>query len=190
MNNTRKYIKFVSKAATEKRENIKGYIMKIIIDCTRPLSLSPVPARLEETVSEAARAACPGDGTLIYRENRTRREVSSACLRQPSDVLLFVSMSGNFPSWLHRFPGKVILAAVVANMGFVSAPAGYSWLRRHLMNLSFHFLRRRTELYVAADAATKEDIHRYYFIPKEKIGTADDPAALSVFFRSAVNDSK
>lgn len=104
--------------------------------------------------------------------------------------LLFVSMSGKFPSRLDRCPVRVIPAAVVADMGFVSAPSGYSWIRRHLMNLSFHILRRHAELYIAADAATKEDIHRYYFIPRDRIGVAEDSGALAEFLRSAVYDSK
>lgn len=113
------------------------------------------------------------------------------CPDQTSDTptLLFVSMSGMFPLRLHGCPARVIPAAVVPSLDFVSAPSGYSWVRRHLMNLSFHLLRRHAELYIAADTGTKQDIHRYYFIPKERIGVADDPDALALFLRSAAGGS-
>lgn len=173
-----------------KRENRNVHTMRIIIDGTRPSCRTQVPDRLKEAVMEASRVAFPGVSPLEYRGRRSCREFSEMCSAQATETLLFVSMYGKFPSWLHKCNGRVIRAAFVASLGFVSAPSGYSWLRRHLMNLSFHMLRRRTELYIAADAATKEDIHRYYFIPKEKIGVAGDPAALALFLRSAVDKSE
>lgn len=169
------------------RENRNRYIMRIIIDGNTTSCRSGIPGSLKETVWKAAKAASPEASPAVYQGRRTCREVSST-FQDTSDAspLLFVSMSGKFPSWLHRCPVRVIRTAVVTSMGFVSSPSGYSWLRRHLMNLSFHILRRHAELYIAADAATKEDIHRYYFIPRDRIGVADDPAALAFFLRSAI----
>lgn len=165
--------------------------MRIIIDSLRSSCLTTIPDRLKETVWEAARAAFPECGPVVYEGRKTLRQVSSMCPGHASDTspMLFVSMSGKFPSWLHECPVKIIRAAVVPSLDFVSAPSGYSWLRRHLLNLSFHLLRRHAELYIAADAGTKQDIHRYYFIPKDRIGVADDPAALALFLRSAAGDS-
>ena len=165
--------------------------MRIIIADSRSSCLTRIPDRLKETVWEAARAASPECGPAVYQGKRTLGQISSMCEGQASDnqTLLFVSMSGKFPSWLQECPVKVIRAAVVPSLDFVSSPSGYSWLRRHLMNLSFHLLRRHAELYIAADAGTKQDIHRYYFIPKDRIEVADDSAALALFFRSAAGDS-
>lgn len=171
-----------------RQENRNGYIMWIIIDGNTPSCRTGVPESLKETVWKAAQAAFPESSPAAYQGRRTCRKVSATFPREASGKLplLFVSMSGKFPSWLHRCPVRVIRAAVVTSMGFVSSPSGYSWLKRHLMNLSFHILRRHADIYIAADTATKEDIHRYYFIPRDRIGVADDPAALAFFLRSAI----
>lgn len=168
-------------------EKHPGEDIRIIIDATGLQSCQGIAADISAATAAAIRNAFPDSCPEIHSGRRTCRKVHLmlSSVKHADTPVLLVSLSGKLPAMLpEKHPG-IIAAAVVTDMDFVSAPSGYSWIRRHLMNLAFHMLRRKADLYISADSFVKQDIHRYYFIPKDRIGVADDPAALALFLRSA-----
>lgn len=56
----------------------------------------------------------------------------------------------------------------VENLDFVSGP-GYSWLRRHILNVRYSFLLRHADIVRVPSKAVADDVVKYYFVPKSKI---------------------
>ena len=56
----------------------------------------------------------------------------------------------------------------VENLDFVSGP-GYSWLRRHILNIRYSFLLRHADIVRVPSKAVADDVVKYYFVPKSKI---------------------
>ncbi len=56
----------------------------------------------------------------------------------------------------------------VDNLDFVSQP-GYSWIRRHLLNLKYSILLKNADIVNVPSQAVADDAVKYYFVPKDKI---------------------
>lgn len=61
---------------------------------------------------------------------------------------------------------------------FLSAWNGYSWIKRHILNLKWRRIARKADRFIVFDRITAEKLVRYYYIPKEKIITAGDEGVL------------
>ncbi|MBO8444762.1 MAG: glycosyltransferase [Bacteroidetes bacterium] len=61
---------------------------------------------------------------------------------------------------------------------FLSSWDGYSWIKRHILNLKWRRMIRRADHFIVFDRFTAEDLMKYYYIPKSRIVTLRDAAAL------------
>ena len=58
------------------------------------------------------------------------------------------------------------------NLNFLTDHAHrYGWLRRHFLHHRLRLALKKADKVVAPDAETAENVHRFYFIPREKIST-------------------
>ena len=58
----------------------------------------------------------------------------------------------------------------VRDLSFLRDPSHpYGWLRRHWFHHRLKWILRHSDCILAADEQTAFDIHRFYFIPSERI---------------------
>ena len=155
--------------------------MKILVDNTIGHEPDKKAAIVMDLVTDAA-AGIPGVCLVVHDGKRSMHAVQ--VLRSESNgrngaPALIVSISGVLPLFWHPDRQFTKTAVAVYSLGFVSAPEGYSWLQRHMLNFRYHRLRRLADYFIAADRHVAADLHKYYFIPKEKIIVADDSAAMA-----------
>ena len=155
--------------------------MKILVDNMVGYKSDKKAALVMALVSDAA-AGIPGVCLVVHGGKRSMRAVhdfrTESNVREPQ-LSLIVSISGTLPLFWHPDRQLTRTAVAVYSLDFVSAPEGYGWLQRHLLNLRYHRLRRLADYFIAADRHVAADLHKYYFIPREKIIVADDSAAMA-----------
>lgn len=80
---------------------------------------------------------------------------------------------------LRKDPGdKVALIVRSHSFDFLSAWDGYSWIKRHILNLKWRRMIRLADHFIVFDRFTAEDLMKYYYVPKSRIVTLRDAAAL------------
>lgn len=67
----------------------------------------------------------------------------------------------------------------VRDLGFLSAPTGYSWLQRHRYNLRTAHLCRIADVIIVPDSGTAAALVKYYFISRTRIKVIGDDVAES-----------
>ncbi len=69
--------------------------------------------------------------------------------------------------------GKTVLE--ITDLQFLKDPAHrYNWFQRHFRHHWLKWALRHSDVIAAADEATAFDIHRFYFVPKERIEVRPD----------------
>ena len=64
--------------------------------------------------------------------------------------------------------GKTTLE--VDELDFLKNPKHrYGWIKRHLLNIWLIWALRHSDTIIAGDATTAFDIHRFYYIPSDRI---------------------
>ena len=64
--------------------------------------------------------------------------------------------------------GRVVLE--VDDLEFLKNPKhGFNWFQRHIRHHWLKWALRHSDVIIAADRETAFDIHRFYFIPSERI---------------------
>jgi hypothetical protein len=64
--------------------------------------------------------------------------------------------------------GKTILE--VDELDFLKNPKHrYGWIKRHFLNIWLKWALRHSDTIIAGDATTAFDIHRFYYIPSDRI---------------------
>ena len=64
--------------------------------------------------------------------------------------------------------GKTILE--VDELDFLKNPKHrYGWIKRHFLNLWLKWALGNSDIIIAGDPVTAFDIHRFYYIPSERI---------------------
>lgn len=64
--------------------------------------------------------------------------------------------------------GKTILE--VDELDFLKNPKHrYGWIKRHFLNLWLKWALGHSDTIIAADSTTAFDIHRFYYIPSDRI---------------------
>lgn len=155
--------------------------MKILVDNTIGHEPDKKAAFVMDLVTDAA-AGIPGVCLVVHDGKRSMHAVR--VLRSESNgrndaPALIVSISGVLPLFWHPDRRITKTAVAVYSLDFVSSLRGYTWLQRHLLNLRYHRLRRLADYFIAADRHVADDLHKYYFIPRDRIIDTGDSAGLA-----------
>ncbi len=155
--------------------------MKILVDNTIGHEPDKKAAFVMDLVTDAA-AGIPGVCLVVHDGKRSMHAVRA--FRSESNgrngaPALFVSISGVLPLFWHPDRQFTKTAVAVYSLDFVSSLRGYTWLQRHLLNLRYHRLRRLADYFIAADRHVADDLHKYYFIPRDRIIDAGDSAGMA-----------
>lgn len=68
--------------------------------------------------------------------------------------------------------GKMVVE--VSDLDFLKNPSHpYTWLRRHFLHHWLKWALRHSDRIVVSDEPTAFDMHRFYFIPRERIELKD-----------------
>ena len=66
--------------------------------------------------------------------------------------------------------GKTILE--IDELDFLKNPKHrYGWIKRHFLNIWLKWALKNSDFIVAGDPTTAFDIHRFYYIPSDRITT-------------------
>lgn len=95
----------------------------------------------------------------------TRHSMRTDMAGSPSDV--YLGLSGNLPRRFRRYARTAVVA--VYSLDFVSSLDGYSWIRRHVLNLKYRRICRRSDYFIVPDAGLAAGLTRYYYVPKDRI---------------------
>lgn len=155
--------------------------MKILVDNTIGHEPDKKAAFVMDLVTDAA-AGIPGVCLVVHDGKRSMHAVRA--FRSESNgrngaPALIVSISGVLPLFWHPDRRITKTAVAVYSLDFVSSLRGYTWLQRHLLNLRYHRLRRLADYFIAADRHVADDLHKYYFIPRDRIIDAGDSAGMA-----------
>lgn len=61
---------------------------------------------------------------------------------------------------------------------FLSSWDGYSWIKRHILNMKWHCMIRKADHFIVFDRLAAEELVRYYYVPKSKISLTEDGTVL------------
>lgn len=155
--------------------------MKILVDNMVGHKPGKKEALVRDRVSDAV-SGIPGVCPVVHDGKRSMRAVqvflSESNGRKDAPALI-VSISGVLPLFWHPDRRITKTAVAVYSLDFVSSLRGYTWLQRHLLNLRYHRLRRLADYFIAADSHVADDLHKYYFIPRDRIIDAGDSAGMA-----------
>lgn len=108
----------------------------------------------------------------------TRHSMLTDMAGSPSDV--YLGLSGNLPRRFRRYARTAVVA--VYSLDFVSSLDGYSWIRRHVLNLKYRRICRRSDYFIVPDAGLAAGLTRYYYVPKDRIFVLRDNDGLQEMF--------
>ncbi len=136
----------------------------------------------------ALTSAGAGLETCVYADRKTAAKLGQTCVRQTKRCLedAYLGLGGGLPP--ASMTGKTI--AVVYSLDFVSAMDGYSWLRRHLLNLKYRRLCRRADWLISPAAGTAADLTKYYYVPKSRIAVVEDPGSMPSVIRKMLSATR
>ncbi len=145
--------------------------MKILIDGNEPVP-EICPDRFFCTMAATGLScALPDVQVAVCRGAECRRKAGSLA---QGDV--FLCLSGAYPESVLSSPALKV--AAVGSLDFVSAPDGYSWFRRHHLNLLMHRICRHSDHFIVPDGKTAVDLKKYYYISPERISVYADVGSI------------